>query len=94
MTNDDLFPDSIAVQLPHGKYGKYIKPKGYAWSPGTGPPRETCKTCKHRVVVNTGSGIYSKCDLVKRNWTKSRRTDILVKSPACKYWEAVGSNDP
>lgn len=58
--------------------------RGYAYHPGTGPAGETCKTCAHCVEFRR----WKKCRKAKAIWTGSRRTDILVGSPACKYWEA------
>jgi len=61
--------------------------KGYAWHPGTGPEGETCKTCRFP-VQGCGSKTYYKCEMNKARWTHSRRTDILLKAPACRHWEA------
>ena len=81
----ELFSDHSAVQPQRGKY--YIQPRGYAFPPGTGPRGETCRTCQHKVTVRTDSNTFPKCELVRVNWTHSRRTDILVSSPACQYWK-------
>ena len=62
-------------------------PAGYAWRPGTGPEGETCKTCAHHVIKRLG-GTYHKCEIIRAKWTGGRKTDILVWSPACKFWEA------
>jgi hypothetical protein len=81
----ELFSDHSAVQPQHGKY--YVQPRGYAFPPGTGPRGETCRTCQHKLSVDVGSRTVPKCELVRVNWTHSRRTDILVRSPACQYWK-------
>lgn len=71
---------------PRGKH--YIEPRGYARQPGTGPEGETCKTCRHKTYV-TFAKSYPKCALTQASWTRGRRSDILVNSPACEKWEAV-----
>lgn len=81
----ELFSDHAAVQPSRGKH--YVQPGGYAFPPGTGPRGETCRTCQHKLSVDIGSRIVPKCELVRPNWTHSRRTDILVSSPACQYWK-------
>lgn len=60
--------------------------RGYAAKPGTGPEGETCKSCQHNATVRQ-SKTFHKCALNKAAWAKSRRTDILVSSPACSKWE-------
>lgn len=62
-------------------------PNGYAWKPGTGPAGETCGSCKHH-FRNQMAKVYHKCSLSESRWTGGRATDILVRSPACKFWEA------
>lgn len=57
----------------------YIQPRGYAYHPGTGPEGETCGSCKHDVPGRR----WHKCGLR----TGGRGSDILARSPACKYWE-------
>lgn len=61
-------------------------PRGYYAAPGSGPPGETCGSCKH-ARQHVWSKAFYKCDRYP-NPTKSRRTDILLRSPACKGWEA------
>ena len=82
----DLF-DQAEPLTPRdiGKKRAASKPKGYAARPGTGPAGETCGTCERRVRF----GRFSKCRLIKVLWTHSRRTDVLVRSPACRHWEAA-----
>lgn len=61
-------------------------PRGYYAPPGTGPEGEMCWTCKHRALVEYASR-YWKCDKNRANWTRGPKTDIRLKSPACKGWE-------
>jgi hypothetical protein len=61
-------------------------PRGYAWTPGTGPAGETCGTCRHMTRV-TFAKAYLKCALTAAAWTHGPKTDIRAKSPACKHWE-------
>ena len=64
------------------------KPSGYAGRPGTGPAGETCKTCLHAVCKRLANR-YWKCAVYGRvcGWTGGRKTDILLRSPACERWE-------
>jgi hypothetical protein len=73
--------DIVTVKR-RGKH--YIEPRGYYYHPGTGPEGETCGSCKH---ITPGRR-WRKCGLNRARWTHSRGTDILVRAPACKYWEA------
>jgi hypothetical protein len=61
-------------------------PSGYAASPGTGPEGETCGSCKH-LFRNQLAKTYLKCSLMRACWTGGRKTDVLSRSPACKFWE-------
>ncbi len=81
-----LFANPGSQAVENTKRGKhYIQPRGYADRPGTGPAGETCGTCRfsHRV----GHGRHPKCELTRAAWTHSRRTDILMRAPACRKWE-------
>lgn len=60
--------------------------KGHAWTPGTGPKGETCKTCKH-LYRNRQSKVYLKCLLIRARWTGGPGTDIRAGDPACLKWE-------
>ncbi len=85
--NSNVMPEQKLIfgqPIPRGL--KQSKKKGFAWVPGTGPTGQTCKTCRHSVGVRY-SKIFYKCALVRKLWTNSYGTDILLKSPACKYWE-------
>jgi hypothetical protein len=68
---------------------EYERPKGYAALPGTGPAGEFCRTCKHAYARHWSKN-YWKCDLIKP--THGFGTDIRLKSPACRRWEAKGEN--
>jgi hypothetical protein len=62
---------------------------GYAAQPGTGPQGETCKTCKHKLSMesNSGSKRFIKCELRRATWTHGEGTDIRASSPACSKFE-------
>jgi hypothetical protein len=60
-------------------------PAGYAARPGTGPAGETCGSCAHRCKMKH-SKAWSKCGLMRYTWTGGIKTDIAVRSPACKHW--------
>lgn len=69
---------------PHITRGKhYVKPRGYAGIPGTGPENETCQTCTFARNYRR----YWKCEKIRRLWTHGRGSDILARSPACNHWE-------
>ena len=82
-TQDSFFPE-IPEAKKRGKH--YVKPKGYAGTPGSGPKGETCKTCKHYTRAGYHNRVHLKCGLVQ--WAHSRSNDILAGSPACQFWEA------
>jgi len=75
--------DTVTVPK-RGKH--YVQPRGYADHPGTGPTGETCGSCKHHVGVQHAR-VYHKCGLACGLWTGGRRSDILVRAPACSKWE-------
>lgn len=61
---------------------------GYAARPGTGPESETCRTCKHSCPLEVSSGHrFWKC-VIGKGLTYSETSDIRLKSPACRKWEA------
>jgi hypothetical protein len=62
------------------------KARGYAALPGSGPPGETCETCRHCTAVQHKNRYY-KCELMRNIWTGSRSTDIRLRSPACRLWK-------
>lgn len=87
----DLFGAPVPETLPRPPKRKEAGPNGYAWTPGTGPKGETCGSCRfRRRMSNGGKKSWSKCRKVQDRWTGSVRTDIRVRSPACKHWEAKG----
>ncbi len=73
----------VVTRAQRGKH--YIERRGYAHFPGTGPEGETCGSCQHRVKGR----YWSKCELYQGKSTHSRGTDILVRAPACKYWDRL-----
>lgn len=75
-----------AVSPKRGKH--YVEPRGYAAAPGTGPEGETCGSCKHHAIRRFAKD-YHKCALMEAKWTGGRGSDILVRAPACKCWEAA-----
>lgn len=75
----------VVTVAQRGKH--YIEPRGYFYHPGTGPEGETCGTCKH---LSPGRR-WHKCELNRARWTGGRGTDVLVRAPACKYWESEKS---
>ena len=91
MSQTDLFALGLDRAMTPAERRRFLrsspKPSGYAWSPGTGPEGETCKTCKHIYRRRMGR-VYLKCGLARQNWTRGGATDILASSPACRKWEA------
>jgi hypothetical protein len=84
----DLIGDEIKPQVISNAKRKPTVRKGYAATPGTGPQGETCGTCEHSVGRGSpGLKIFYKCELLRHCWTGGYGTDILLKSPACRYWE-------
>jgi hypothetical protein len=90
----DLFGNEISLDQARileamgKKKRKTTQPKGYAAQPGSGPAGETCKTCTHSRPTGPGNHTYWKCELIRRAWTHGPGTDIRLKAPACKFWEA------
>ena len=77
-----------ARRLKSDSYMQKHRPKGYAAEPGTGPEKETCKTCAHCHGMWAGKRKIHKCLLRRAGWTASVRTDIILRSPACGRWKA------
>jgi hypothetical protein len=93
VTNNDLFGLAAGPALTP-KQRRKLKgdgrnPRGHAWTPGTGPDGETCRTCRH-IARQQFARTYLKCGLNKTAWTHGAASDIRAKDPACKKWEAVG----
>jgi hypothetical protein len=57
--------------------------RGYASVPGTGPLGRTCGDCQHAARFQR----YAKCELCRAAWKGSRKTDILLRAPACSLFE-------
>lgn len=77
---------TVAVPV-RGKH--YTQAKGYAAPPGTGPAGHTCGDCLHLCRNKLRSGrTFPKCGLRHTTWTGGRGTDVLVRAPACRKWEA------
>lgn len=71
------------------------RPDGYAGMPGAGPDGETCGSCGHIERFRNGSDTkhWAKCShRLGPEWTCSRRTDVLIRSPACQHWSAGDDN--
>lgn len=79
----DLFNPSETVT--RGKH--YIEPRGYHGHPGSGPAGKTCGACQYCVKVRIYSRATPKCKQFRALWTRSRRSDILLKTPACQHFE-------
>ncbi|CFB63117.1 hypothetical protein LMG16407_03192 [Pandoraea apista] len=80
----DLFGERVVTE-----FRKTPAPKGYAATPGSGPQSETCKSCEHSVGTGRcGGRTYWKCELLRPFWTGGAGSDILLRSPACKHWQA------
>lgn len=77
-----LFGEEINDPVPK----KPGQANGYAAPPGTGPKGETCGTCRH-IRGFRQAGSWYKCGLMEKVWTGGRGTDILKRSPACRFWE-------
>ena len=83
----DLFgAETIVLETTKVKGKHYVQPMGYIAQPGTGPARETCRSCQHYYLKRMGN-TYPKCNLNRVHWTGGRRSDILARSPACSKWE-------
>lgn len=85
----DLFGERVVLEISEAKgVRKPTRPNGYAAPPGTGPAGERCGTCEHARLVNSGTAnTYRKCALMRANWTGGPGSDILFRSPACRFWE-------
>lgn len=77
-----------ALEKIAGKKRKDPTPAGYYAPPGTGPDGETCKTCRH-LTRHRFARVYHKCGKASATWTGGKKTDVLVRSPACQGWEPM-----
>jgi hypothetical protein len=86
----NLFGQPEVVRISEARR-KPVARNGYGAAPGTGPEGETCATCDHARRF----GRYAKCELLRQHWTGGQGTDIMLRSPACRQWEATskGSDD-
>jgi hypothetical protein len=80
-------PHSGRITGPKPAGRKSPMPRGYAAAPGTGPAGETCGTCRHLARHHCARS-YPKCRLMEAVWTGGAATDVRVRSPACRRWEA------
>lgn len=84
----DLFGDKPRRNVR--RFARTEVAAGYAAPPGTGPSTESCSTCAHchfRELRGSAHRFY-KCGRMIAQWDRTRVTDILLKSPACRLWEA------
>src|SRR5690606_36520580 len=65
---------------------RYRRTEGYAATPGSGPPQETCRSCEFYCRVIRGRHAYRKCWLEIDRWRWSETTEIRAGAPACKHW--------
>jgi len=91
----DLF--GVAIKTPPKPNG--MTANGYAAQPGGGPPGETCGSCEFKIKVGRGRKAYWKCmkfhsPRTSHQWSGSVSSDIRLKSPACRFWEAALSKTP
>jgi hypothetical protein len=88
---NDLFGNPIIEStLPLKDAKKKPGPNGYAARPGSGPKGETCRSCEFAVRTQPGRKVYWKCWMFRKlggKWTHGYGTDILLKTPACSYWQ-------
>lgn len=82
MTDLDLFGERSRPMR------KGPQAKGYAARPGSGPKDQTCGSCRHCFRKTYTSKPVFKCLLMRDDWGQTRRTDILFRATACKFWEA------
>lgn len=80
-----LLPFGSKAQQAMAEMRKYSKGL-YADRPGTGPAGETCGSCKNRAFIHLAR-VYSKCGLMRHQWTGGGGTDVKVRAPACSKWE-------
>lgn len=83
----DLLGDEMPEPTPLKGRRQSQKPAGYFAPPGKGPAGETCRTCEFSALKGNVAGRYYKCWKNTSRHTGGRKTDILLKSPACIGWE-------
>lgn len=84
----DLLGDDVPEPVAASK-GKRKDPTpwGYFAPPGTGPDGMRCRDCKFAVTRGNVAGRYHKCLRSKGKWTRGRKTDILLRTPACSGFD-------
>uniref|UniRef100_A0A6M3M840 Uncharacterized protein n=1 Tax=viral metagenome TaxID=1070528 RepID=A0A6M3M840_9ZZZZ len=65
--------------IPPKRSRTATKPQGHYAPPGSGPPGETCGTCRHLAPFRR----WHKCQRAQSWWTGGRGTDVRKKDPAC-----------
>ena len=83
--NSEQFTLTPPDEPPPDRKRKETPKRGHAWTPGTGPEGETCRTCRH-LFRNRLAKTYLKCSLMHRQWTGGQGTDIRAKDAVCKFW--------
>lgn len=80
-------PDMFGGVADKPRSPHYVRPRGYAAPPGTGPDGQCCGTCKWAVRHRR----WSKCHHPIRRYlnTAGSATDILLRTAACSKWEAA-----
>ena len=76
--NAPLKHGANAATLPKHKSWK---DRGYFAEPGSGPINETCGSCDSILKLTVGRKEVSKCARTRQ--TRSARSDISSRSPAC-----------
>ena len=77
----ELFADLPRADAP-------AVPRGLYADIGPGPEGETCGTCRHAMRFWRPSRSWAKCGLMRSNWTGGEGSDIRLRTPACRKWEA------
>lgn len=87
MTQPELFSVSeVGERIVYPPVRPGHKNRATAAPVGTGPPSETCKTCRFYERITYHDKTYLKCDLTRAYWTHGPGSDIKAKYPACREW--------
>jgi hypothetical protein len=81
-----LFDDPTVSEPERSKHWKR---KGEHATPspiGSGPPGETCKTCRSATRIKYHDKTYYKCGLMEKCWTHGGASDIKLRWEACRSW--------
>ncbi len=85
----NIFGEEITVKISDSRIKPVVR-RGYAATPGSAENGEKCKTCQHAVKCNEGGAKqFYKCDLMRKIWTKGQGSDILINSPACRFYVRI-----